>query len=195
MSATTNGTNTKVSYFSNPRGATTEYQAGQLASMESLGESLGDLLSLILNGVENIKIEANSVNLNTDELEGLLQEAIDKQQELIDNTARQPQNTSTAPTAHVEDCVTVPDADGVVALSQTDLLAQYVVIIGRNAAREDNAGDVWIGTRGEAGTQGMKLEPGMEIYWSPSPGQKINLAGLYVQAGVAGDGVSYIAQL
>jgi len=110
-------------------------------------------------------------------------------------TAVQPSNPSTVATTNVEGQVVVTTANGVQPLSATSQRVQFVIIIGNSAPRTTNIGNVWIGTQSTAGSQKLILEPGQEIHWSPSPGQKVDLAGIYVQADTAGDGIQFIAQL
>lgn len=79
-----------------------------------------------------------------------------------------------------------------VAWTNANTWVRKVTILGKKAARTDNAGTVYIGPTSGNDTQGFAITAGGEAVLEAAPGSLINLADWYVDVTTNNDGVMLI---
>jgi hypothetical protein len=78
------------------------------------------------------------------------------------------------------------------AIAATATLFKMATLIGVKAARTNNTGIVYVGASATNDTQPLAVSPGERVSLEAPPGQKLDLAAIYVDVLNAGDGVAVL---
>jgi hypothetical protein len=78
------------------------------------------------------------------------------------------------------------------AVSATQVLVRSALFIGRNAARTNNTGNVYIGWQSADDTQLLEVTPGAEVRVTAPDGEAFDLGATYVDVITNDDGVVVI---
>lgn len=93
----------------------------------------------------------------------------------------------------IENAKTVTSAGTPEAVSATSLAVQSVEFIAQKDQGSANSGNIWIGFSATNGAQRRLMAPGDVWAITADQGQKLDLAGIYVDVATNGDGVTYVA--